>query len=35
METTNQIEKALMKKVNAEIEEIVEQFTDACSSLEK
>tara|TARA_R110002095_G_scaffold97834_1_gene85907 strand:+ start:496 stop:783 length:288 start_codon:yes stop_codon:yes gene_type:complete len=35
METTNQIEKALMKKVDVEIEDIVEQFTNACSSLEK
>ena len=33
METTNQIEKALEKKVNAEIEEIVEQFTNACKAL--
>ena len=33
MQTTNQIEKALEKKVNAEIEEIVEQFTNACKAL--
>ena len=35
METTNQIEKALMKKVNVEIEEIVEEFTISCSDLGK
>ena len=35
MENTNQIEKALEKKVNAEIEEIVEQFTNACTALGK
>ena len=35
METTNQIEKALMVKVNAEIEEIVDQFTNACKALGK
>jgi len=34
METTNQIEKALEKKINAELEEIVEQFTNACKALE-
>ena len=33
METTNQIEKALEKKINAEIMEVVEQFTDACKAL--
>ena len=35
METTNQIEKALMKKVDAEITEIVEEFTISCSDLGK
>ena len=34
METTNQIEKALEKKINAEIMEVVEQFTNACESLQ-
>jgi len=33
METTNQIEKALEKKINAEIMEVVEQFTAACKAL--
>jgi|TARA_B100000035_G_scaffold257125_1_gene227192 hypothetical protein len=35
METTNQIEKALEKKVNAEIEEIVDEFIDSCTALGK
>jgi hypothetical protein len=35
METTNQIEKALEKKINVEITEIVEQFTNACDALGK
>ena len=30
MENTNQIEKALEKKVNAELEEIVDEFIDSC-----
>ena len=33
MQTTNQIEKALEKKINAEIMEVVEQFTNACKAL--
>jgi hypothetical protein len=33
METTNQIEKALEKKINDEIMEIVEQFTNKCEAL--
>jgi len=35
METTNQIEKALMVKVNAEIEEIVNNFVNECNALGK
>jgi hypothetical protein len=34
METTNQIEKALEKKINVEIMEIVEQFTNKCEALD-
>ena len=33
MQTTNQIEKALEKKINAELMEVVEQFTNACKAL--
>ena len=35
MENTNQIEKALEKKVNAELEEIVDEFIDSCKELGK
>ena len=35
METTNQIEKALEQKINVELMEVVEQFTNKCDALEK
>ena len=35
MENTNQIEKALEKKVNAELEEIVDEFIDSCTAIGK